>query len=297
MQKFTRSLTREIEVVGERLAVTFSQEGLEIRPVGSRRPPHTMTWGAVVHACANRAGQHGPSDSDVGEALKAIRAGGTREQKSTVAQGQTASAAEGHEAHGAEQPAGEGVQEQEVSGHSGRQGAGSAPPAGNLAQALNRLDDWLKKHRARYSKALLPPATAEQLKALQDVLGQALPPELHAWLAWHNGQNPDVPGALEENWRPMSTTDIAQAKRELDAEGHPGWDRSWIPFLDDDNDDYLCLDPGQPGCPVRECWRGKAEHGVVAPSLAAWVGQFLSGLEQGKYVEDPERGGFHRRGG
>ena len=93
----------------------------------------------------------------------------------------------------------------------------------------------------------------------------------------------------------MSARQIAETKKELDAEGHPGWQRAWVPFLSDDNEsDYLCLDAGQAGGPVRECWSGQPDHPVVAPSLQAWAEQFATGLEQGAYHEDPERGTFQR---
>ena len=41
MQKFTRSLTREIEIGGERVGITLDANGVTLKPVGSRRPPHT----------------------------------------------------------------------------------------------------------------------------------------------------------------------------------------------------------------------------------------------------------------
>ena len=75
---------------------------------------------------------------------------------------------------------------------------------------------------------------------------------------WHNGQSADVPGAFEQNWHLMSTREIADAKKELDAQPHEGWQHAWVPFLDDDNGNYLCLDLGSPGHPVRECWRGRS---------------------------------------
>src|SRR5262245_47295043 len=50
MQKFTRSLTREIEVGGERVAVTLDETGMTLRPVGARRPPHTLSWAQVLCA-------------------------------------------------------------------------------------------------------------------------------------------------------------------------------------------------------------------------------------------------------
>ena len=44
MQKFTRPITREIDLNGQRLAVTFNEQGLSIRPVGTRKPPREITW-------------------------------------------------------------------------------------------------------------------------------------------------------------------------------------------------------------------------------------------------------------
>ena len=48
MQKFTRALTREVEIHGERYAVTLSEQGLSLRPVGSRKPPHEATWDQIA---------------------------------------------------------------------------------------------------------------------------------------------------------------------------------------------------------------------------------------------------------
>jgi cell wall assembly regulator SMI1 len=93
----------------------------------------------------------------------------------------------------------------------------------------------------------------------------------------------------------MSTQQIGQVKKELDAENTPNWHAAWIPFLDDDNDNYVCLDNRQPGYPVRECWRGRQEHAIVAESLTAWVENLVKELEQGLYVEDQERGTFNKK--
>ncbi len=41
--------------------------------------------------------------------------------------------------------------------------------------------------------------------------------------------------------------------------------------------------------------RGQAEATVTAPSLTAWLEGFAAALEQGEYVEDPERGSFRRK--
>jgi hypothetical protein len=75
VQKFTRALTREIEVGSERLAVTLSEEGLSFRVVGSRKPPHDMTWTACLCACTQGRVQP-PNPDEIETALKALRAGG-----------------------------------------------------------------------------------------------------------------------------------------------------------------------------------------------------------------------------
>ncbi len=89
----------------------------------------------------------------------------------------------------------------------------------------------------------------------------------------------------------MSTEQIIQAKRELDAKSPNGWSSVLIPFLDDDAGDYLCLDTSMPGIPVRGYYAGHDEH-LVSPSLNHWLETFVEHVEKGDYREDPERGTF-----
>lgn len=281
MQKFTRALTREIEVSGERLAVTLDEKGLTLRPVGSRRPPHTLSWAGCVCACAGAATGSEPGSEAVQAALQALRAGAPREKSSS-----STPAASTPDAEPATEPPAAAA------------AAAAPPPAtggGSLTGLLERVDHWLKSHRHKFHQALRPGAGAADLDHLQQQLGVPLPAEVRAWLSWHNGQGDDYVGSFEESWNLMSAQEIADAKKELDAASHPGWKKSYVPFLTDDRDDYLCLDADHPGGPVRACWRDQQEHPVVAPSLAAWVESFLTGLEQGTYHEDPERGTFLRR--
>lgn len=280
MQQFTRALTREIEVGGERLALTLSKDGLSVRPVGGRRPPHTMSWTACLCACVTGAGQEPPADA-VKHALEAVRKGGTGTEEKPPSRSRSKAP--------------------ESSASPGTDASRSAPPASatssdKMTVLLARLDQWLNSQRERFQQALRPGATTAECDSLAAALGRPLPEELRAMLTWHNGQNPDVPGAFEQNWVLMSTDEIADAKKELDDHPHEGWQKNWLPFLDDDNGDYRCLDLSSPGCPVLECWRGRADHPVVAPSLAAWLESFVSGLERGAYAEDPERGTIALKG-
>jgi cell wall assembly regulator SMI1 len=277
MQQFTRSLTREIEVGGERLAVTLSKEGLSVRPVGGRRPPHHMSWEAWLCDCVAHGDGQEPTAEQIQEALKAVKAGGPKPKDEAAAPAK---------AKPAQSPP-PAVPETLV---------GTAPSSGHeLTNLLGRVDHWLATHRQRFRHALLPGASDADCDTLSAALSKPLPQELRTWLTWHNGQSADVPGAFEQNWHLMSTREIADAKKELDAQPHEGWQHAWVPFLDDDNGNHLCLDLSSPGCPVRECWRGRSDHPVLAPSLSDWVADFVTALERGAYAEDPERGALVRR--
>jgi cell wall assembly regulator SMI1 len=314
MQQFTRTLTREIEVGGERLALTLSKEGLSVRPVGGRRPPHTMSWAAWVCACVSGAAQE-PTTEQIKQALQAVRAGAAKASGGCEPPGRTTEECEtpGRTTGGCDPP-GRATEGCETSG--GTTG-GFTPPDGTTGEftppdgttgeftpparprgadadkmtvLLARLDQWLNTKRERFQQALRPGATAAECDALAAEVGRPLPEELRTLLMWHNGQTPDVPGAFEQSWMLLSTEEIAEAKKELDEHPHEGWQKDWLPFLGDDSGDYLCLDLGSPSCPVRECWRGRADHPVIAPSLSAWLEAFVAALERGAYVEDPERG-------
>jgi len=281
MQKFTRALTREIEVAGERLAVTLDETGVTVRPVGSRRPPHSLSWGACVCALAGQfASEDPPPEAELAAALKAIKAGAPKESAPS------APAAPAHP--GAPVPP---AQEKAP--------VGSTPPAPASAEnsvpaLLARVDRWLAAHRQRFHRGLLPGAADADLAALQAALGGPVPGELADLLRWHGGQSPDVVGAFESGWNLMSAAEIVAAKKELDAKPPAGWRSGWVPFLDDDGGSYLVLDTTLPGNPVRGAWQGNPDHEVVAPTLAAWLQDFVTALEGGKYHEDPERGSFHR---
>src|SRR5262245_1099619 len=161
-----------------------------------------------------------------------------------------------------------------------------------MTDLLTRLENWLKKHRKRYLRGLRPGATDAELGQLEKSVGK-VPADLKQLLVWHNGQDDAFVGYLEEHWLFMGTIAIAQAKRELDADPPPGWRKTWLPFLDDDGGDYLCLDTAATPSPV-QAFHLDTDQTAVAPALEAWLSTFVANLETGKYTEDPERGTLER---
>ena len=75
MQKFTRPLTREIELAGERLALTFSERGIALRTVGSRKAPWEITWPALVCHLMGKCNAPGvePSLEQLTEAIRSFK--------------------------------------------------------------------------------------------------------------------------------------------------------------------------------------------------------------------------------
>jgi hypothetical protein len=80
VQKFTRPITREVELGGERLAFTFTEQGLQVRPLGSRKPPREITWGAVlVHMLGSgEAAPPAPSADQVTAAAASLKGPGSK---------------------------------------------------------------------------------------------------------------------------------------------------------------------------------------------------------------------------
>jgi hypothetical protein len=78
VQKFTRPITREIELGGERLALTFGEQGIAVRPVGSRKPPKEITWaGVLTHMTGPGAGTP-PSPEQISAAVEQLRGPGAK---------------------------------------------------------------------------------------------------------------------------------------------------------------------------------------------------------------------------
>jgi cell wall assembly regulator SMI1 len=159
---------------------------------------------------------------------------------------------------------------------------------------LARLDKWLAKNRARFHRNLQPGADDKALAELEKAVGRPIPQALRTLLHWHNGLGDDYVGYFVDHWLLMSSEGIAAAKRELDdTASDQAWNKAWLPFLDDDGGNFVCLDLSASPAPVIVYWWGAAPE-RKSDSLEAWLGDLVKDMEAGKYHEDPERGTFTR---
>ncbi|MBY0232904.1 MAG: SMI1/KNR4 family protein, partial [Gemmataceae bacterium] len=104
------------------------------------------------------------------------------------------------------------------------------------------------------------------------------------------------PASLVGAFGLMSAQEIADELAERKAGTEGPWEEGWIPLLSDQSGDLVCLDTTRPGHPLVETWRGRPKAEDAAPSLEAWLGKLLAESEAGHYVEDEERGEYHRKG-
>ena len=159
----------------------------------------------------------------------------------------------------------------------------------DFAPLLARFDALLQRHRPAYHAQLNPPAPAAELAALEAEFQLVLPPELHHWYGWRNGQPAGCFDSLVGSYEFPSVADVADSMRincELLAAGDfvPNWWRpGWFPFLTNGSGDHLCLDlegtfTGQPG-QVLEHWHDYEARAVVFPTLSAWLAATVAAYE------------------
>jgi cell wall assembly regulator SMI1 len=128
-------------------------------------------------------------------------------------------------------------------------------------------------------------------------LGYNLPAGLRALYRWHDGQDPECPGAFQNDKKLMALEDVRAARLALrqlrDAGEFPEanwWSDAWLPFLDNGHGDHLCVDldgmfSGIPGQVVLFYHDWDCRN-IDAPSLEKWLEPFVIGVEQGLWQDD-----------
>ncbi|MDJ0938191.1 MAG: SMI1/KNR4 family protein [Woeseiaceae bacterium] len=193
--------------------------------------------------------------------------------------------------------------------------------ANTIAGLWQRLETWAEANNAaEMLKELNPGASEDEIDALEEAFGHALPKPYRDSLATHNGEHDGWPcrvfadmgdyldtAGTVENWqmllqitarerRKFNEAELAEQLAEdlIDVEGPVRplpWSPHWLPILVCNGDVYWALDyepaeGGQPGQVIRmdpEC----GSWSVVAPDFETFFREYVEALEAGEYeVQD-----------
>lgn len=186
--------------------------------------------------------------------------------------------------------------------------------AASIEESWARITAWLEAHAPDDLQLLQKPASPEELNAASSLFGVDLHDDFRQLYQRMNGTDPNGesvglfpsadewdemafgPCALEQvvgDWQMQKELleggDFADCEPESTAAGvaHVWWNPSWIPFAWNGGGDYYCIDMD----PTAEGTRGQVithshesgEHTILAPSLAAYLGELADGLDAGKF--------------
>jgi cell wall assembly regulator SMI1 len=164
-----------------------------------------------------------------------------------------------------------------------------------------RIERVLQTHAPDTAATLAPPATEEEIQALEAAIRLSLPADLRASLRLHNGQNDPTrchsfcgegilldTKQIAERWKMV--TEIDERERFSAAPGQgPWWKTSCIPFTDAEGD-MLCIDMdpalkdriGEVVCHVHD---SEIERGLGA-SFRDWLSSLADRLDAGRFRID-----------
>ena len=172
-------------------------------------------------------------------------------------------------------------------------------------ETWRRVERWLAENWPEGLDTLLPAATDDEIKSLEDAIGLKLPEDFVASLRVHNGQK-SMSGALFPSGELLSAAEIEDQwrvwKELLDSGDFDGcqseplspairpdwWSPSWIPVTHDGwgNHDCLDLNPAASGTrgQIITMWHDSPDRQALAQSFAEWFSQYAGALYSGAYV-------------
>ncbi|MET9593071.1 SMI1/KNR4 family protein [Streptomyces sp. NPDC006516] len=173
-----------------------------------------------------------------------------------------------------------------------------APQILSPTESWRRIDAWLATHVASEFALLNPPATPEEIRQAEQILGSQLPSDLAESLRCHNGvsawtsflpeQSPLSANGIVEHWQ--TRMDVAAENDGLTPrpwENEPWWHPLWIPWAEsaDGGAQVLDLRPG----PDTGClgWAGHSGGGDFTdswPDLASLLHAVAQALHAGADV-------------
>jgi internalin A len=174
----------------------------------------------------------------------------------------------------------------------------------DVSTEFRRLRAHLERLAPESAATFNPPATAEELDRLDEVLDGSTPPELRELLSIANGQlDPDGVHGMINHLSFCSVDELVRFHRELSdtstrtAAAQPSWYRwsdwspDWIPVMTVDGDALLIdLDPGERGTVGQVFVRPEDPEldDPLATSLGGYLARANELIESGEYELDDD---------
>lgn len=172
--------------------------------------------------------------------------------------------------------------------------------------AWQRLETWCRQHHPRLLATLNPGATAEEIAAVEEAIGQPLPADVRESFAIHNGEADHGGGFLmglhlhpaqwvSESWDSWREFEVYNEERRDRMEAWPEGaiqldyaNPGWLPLTRDAGGNHLGVDlaPGPAGTvgQVINFGRDEREKCVLASGWAEFLADVATLLESGAVV-------------
>jgi len=171
---------------------------------------------------------------------------------------------------------------------------------------LAKLGGMWQTKRPTIRRILRPPATNTSILAFEKSLGRPLPEPMKLFYNWHDGFR-DEHASMEGFFGWCALSSIKKHKRTLDKMEQQGffedwqkgswWNPGWLPFLQFNNEDFVCVDLD--GSLHSVCGsvfvRGNSDERrtILAPSFEAWLHAHVAITEAGPDTDDDDAWADH----
>ena len=142
----------------------------------------------------------------------------------------------------------------------------------SLARIHELFKEIDKLASAETAQAFMSPANGASVALIEQALQSSLPRELHALLAWHDGQEWNTALRPSDNRRLMSALEIVETIGfflDPNEEFLEPWGRFWVPFLTNDSGDYIVIEPDSGE--LLHYWHDSESRRVAYPSFLVWL--------------------------
>lgn len=184
-----------------------------------------------------------------------------------------------------------------------------------MKEYWSRINNWIQKEAPALAENINGPASAQEIKELENYLGVEFPTSFKDFYLIHNAQTAHSDGLMnaeeflsleriKDEWTVwndllkggdfdgITSTPVNGIKNDW-------WNAKWIPITYDGGGNHICLDldpekGGKYGQMIR-MWHDDDSRELIAPSFEAWIKTYVEDLEKGEYVHSDEYGGLIRK--